>query len=196
MRKNRKQMKGNRQICTNLSVKFRCISGLSMLLFFLFFSSNSSAQQTDYKSYTLFVYNFIKYIEWPKAQKGGDFIIIVLGNSPVVNELKNLAATKKAHGQNIVVKQISTLDEIGNCQLLYIASSKSSSLKDIVEKTKNNSTLLIAEREGLAKKGAAINFVTLEDEGDLLKFEVNKKNIESRNLKIPGALMKLGFEVG
>ena len=52
------------------------------------------------------------------------------------------------------------------------------------------SALLIAECEGLAKKGAGPNFVTLEDE--TLKFEVNKKVIEAHNLKIPKVLVSLG----
>ena len=56
------------------------------------------------------------------------------------------------------------------------------------------SALLIAEREGLAKKGAGINFVTMEDE--TLKFEVNKKVIEAHNLKIPKMLFSLGLVVG
>ncbi|HEY0029339.1 MAG TPA: YfiR family protein [Bacteroidia bacterium] len=152
------------------------------------------AQETNYKAYSVYVYNFIKYIEWPENTKTGEFVIAVIGDSPVLAELKALAASKKANGQTIIIKQYATIAEVDKCQILYISSSKSSMLKGAIEKIKNMSALLIAEREGLAKKGAGINFVTLEDE--TLKFEVNKKVIEAHNLKIPKVLMSLGLIVG
>jgi hypothetical protein len=162
----------------------------------MFFGTASSchAQETNYKAYSVYVYNFIKYIEWPEESKSGEFVIAVVGDSPVLNELKALAASKKANGQTIVVKQYANVADVDKCQILYISSGKSSMLKNAIERTKNMSSLLIAEREGLAKKGAGINFVTLEDE--TLKFEVNKKVIEAHNLKIPKVLVNLGLIVG
>jgi hypothetical protein len=158
------------------------------------FNSRSYAQEINYKAYSVYVYNFIKYIEWPEETKKGEFVIAIIGNSPINNELKALAASKKANGQTIIIKQYETIEEVEKCQILYICSSKSSVLKKAIEKTKNMSALLITEREGLAKKGAGINFVTLED--DTLKFEVNKKVIEAHNLKIPKMLIELGLVVG
>lgn len=170
------------------------IRALMLCMLFLCFSSRTYAQEKNYKAYSVYVYNFIKYIEWPEESKKGDFVIAVIGNSPITAELKTLAATKKANGQTIIIKQFATIAEVDHCQILYISSGKSSSLKEAIEKTKNMSALLIAEREGLAKKGAGINFVTLEDE--TLKFEVNKKVIEAHNLKIPKVLVSLGLLVG
>jgi len=45
----------------------------------------------------------------------------------------------------------------------------------------------------LAKKGACINFVALEN--DNLKFEVNKKQLAFHNLKMADALMQKGYVV-
>ncbi len=170
------------------------LTGMLMCVLSFCFSTRATAQETNYKAYSVYVYNFIKYIEWPEESKKGDFVIAVIGNSPVLAELKNLAATKKANGQNIVIKQYATVAEVQQCHIVYISSNKSSVLKEALEKTKNMSALMIAEREGLAKKGAGINFVTMEDE--TLKFEVNKKVIEAHNLKIPKVLFSLGLVVG
>ncbi len=175
----------------NIAFLFRT---LVMCVLLLCFNTRVHAQETNYKAYSVYVYNFIKYIEWPEESKKGDFVIAIIGNSKVTPELKSLAATKKANGQTIVIKQFATIAEVDHCQILYISSGKSSMLKEAVEKTKNMSALLIAEREGLAKKGAGINFVQMEDE--TLKFEVNKKVIEAHNLKIPKVLFSLGLVVG
>lgn len=151
------------------------------------------AQDVDYKAYTLFVYNFMKYIEWPENQSKGDFVLGVYGDSPILKELSILSSTKKLKGRNIVVKIINKPDEAAMCQLLYIPSSKSSALKQLKETLNGKPILLVGEREGLAKKGTALSFCTLED--DALKFDINKKEIEQRQLKISSSLIQLGIVV-
>jgi hypothetical protein len=167
---------------------------LSIVLLFLLsitFTAKTRAQEKDYKAYSIYVYNFIKYIEWPASSKEGEFVIAVIGDSPITKELRALANSKKANGQTILVRNIMSLSEIGNAQILYISSGKSNMIKEVLEKTKNLPTLVIGEREGLVKKGAGINFLTLDDE--TLKFELNKKAIEGHNLRISQTLISLAF---
>ncbi len=164
---------------------------IGMLVLLLAFSSRSYAQETNYKSYSLFLYNFIKYIEWPADNS--DFVIGVMGESPIIKELELLAKTKKAKGRPIIIKKITTADEAAACQMVYIPPGKSSMLKVIAEKTKGKPVLLVGEREGLAKKGAGMSFVTLDD--DTLKFEFNQTVLDQNHLKIPSVLSKLGLAI-
>jgi hypothetical protein len=169
-----------------------CISAIWIMN--ISFAERCKAQEVNYKSYSIYVYNFIKYIEWPSSSKSsGTFSIGVIGDSPVYKELQQLAASKKANGQTILVKKFASIEEADYCEILYISSSKSNLLKKALEKTANLPTLVVAEREGLARRGAGINFVTLDD--DVLKFEVNKKVIEDHSLKIPKILLTLGLSV-
>lgn len=154
---------------------------------------NCKAQETDYKAYTLFIYNFMKYIEWPEAQSKGDFVIAVLGDSPINKELQTLAASKKLKGRNIVLKKCNTIEETSGCHLLYLSDSKSSVVKTLKDQIKDKPVLVVGEREGLAKKGAGLSFVTLEDDG--LKFDINKKEIEQHQLKIASSLISLGIVI-
>lgn len=177
-----------RAMCTRFIIFISAIWILS-------FTNQCKAQEVNYKSYSIYVYNFIKYIEWPPSTRaGGNFSIGIVGDSPVYNELLQLAASKKANGQTIIIKKFATIEEADYCEILYISAAKSSALKKALEKTMSVPTLVVAEREGLAKKGAGINFVTLDD--DVLKFEVNKKVIEDHSLKIPKILLTLGLAVG
>lgn len=172
---------------------YTCLTMSFCFALMMNYSNQCKAQEIDYKSYSVYVYNFIKYIEWPEASKKGDFVIGIIGDSPVIGELKKLAVSKKANGQTITIKKFSSIAEVSNCQILYISSSKSGTLKEALEKIKNMPTLLVTEREGLARKGAGINFVTMEDE--TLKFELNKKAIESHNLQIASVLVTLGIPI-
>jgi hypothetical protein len=135
----------------------------------------------------------MKYIEWPEAQSKGDFVLAVLGDSPINKELQILVASKKLKGRNIVLKKCSTPEEAMGAHLLYVADSKSSAVKTLREQTKDKPILIVGEREGLAKKGAGLSFVTLDDDG--LKFDINKKEIEQHQLKIASSLINLGIVI-
>lgn len=135
----------------------------------------------------------MKYVEWPEAQSKGDFVLAVLGDSPINKELQTLAASKKLKGRNIVIKKCNTPEETAGSHLVFVSSAKSNTVKALKELTKDKPILIVGEREGLAKKGAGLSFVTLED--DELKFDINKKEIEQHQLKIASSLLSLGIVI-
>ena len=153
-----------------------------------------SAQEINYKAYSLFVYNFTKYMEWPEDAVKEGFTVGVWGDSPILKELQAVASTKKIKGKSITIKKLNSVEDAVYCQLVYISSAKSGTLKAMKEKLKGKPVLLVGEREGLAAKGAALSFVTQDD--DALKFDINKAVIKDHNLKIATALLALGFIVG
>ncbi len=152
--------------------------------------NSAKAQETDYKSYTLFIYNFMKYVEWPEAQNKGDFILAVIGDSPINKELQALASAKKIKGRTIIIRKCNTIEDTYGCHLIFVPNSKSSMVKALKDQTKDKPVLIVGEREGLAKKGASLSFAT--EEGDELKFDINKKEIEMHQLKISSQLVSLG----
>jgi len=157
--------------------------------------SKTEAQEINYKSQSLYIYKFISYIEWPEDTLVDEFHVGIYGNSPIFNELEIMASIKKApNGQSIIVKNINSIDEVEGLDLLYIASSKSREMRSINEKIKNVPTLTVAERDGMAKKGAIISFIILDN--DILKFEINKTLLDKYELKIAPDLLKLGYIVG
>jgi hypothetical protein len=168
---------------------------LSLLVLILVVGVNikMKAQQKDYKAYSLYVYNFMKYIEWPEEESKGDFIIGVFGESPINSELKNLALNKKLKGRNIVLRKFNSPEEINNCHLLYVTTSNNKLIKSICVQFKDKSTLIIGEREGGVYSGAALSFF-ISDE-DELNFDINKKELENHRLKIASSLVNLGHVV-
>src|SRR3954469_14846952 len=96
------------------------------LMIFIGKSEKAFSQDADYKAYTLFLYNFMKYVEWPNSE--GDFVIGVAGDSPIKKELENLAKSKKAKGKKIVVINVATPTDALLCNMVYIPASKSAEL--------------------------------------------------------------------
>jgi|SRR5581483_979993 len=137
----------------------------------------------------VYLYNFSKYIQWPSEYRDGDFIIGVLNGSPsMIAELTKMAASKTAGSQKFVVKNFKSAGEIGKCNILYIPESSNGQLVEVLKKLKGQSTLLVTESVGDAKKGAAINFVLKESKQE---FELNKGNAERCKLVVSSSLSAL-----
>lgn len=147
-------------------------------------------QAQDYKFHSVFIYNFTKYIQWPDSYRSGDFVIGVLGNSPISQSLEKMAANKTVGQQKFKIVKFNTLDEVSKCHIVFIPNDKSHLLDKMLEKISGQPTLVITERPGLAAKGSSINFI-LED--GRWKFELNQKAAAKSNLKISGELVKFAI---
>jgi hypothetical protein len=160
------------------------------VIFFLPGLRVSQAQQAmDYAVQANIIYRFTKYIDWPDSKRTGDFIIGIVGESPLTDQLKNFIGNKTAGSQKIVIKKFSSSAGTFDCQILFISEDESDNLRKIAARTAGSPILLVSESEGLALKGACINFIIVSDH---LKLEINKNNIEQRNLNIASELLQLG----
>jgi hypothetical protein len=161
---------------------------LIFLLCFLF----GAWPQGNYAIQANIIYRFTKYINWPEDKKSGEFVIGVVGNTPLYDELTNYTINKSVGGRPIVIKKLSASASRYSCQILFISDEESSSIKRIVSSTTGAATLLVSETEGVAHKGSCINFTIVDDR---LKLEINKVAIEKRNLDIATELLNLGTVV-
>jgi len=177
-------------LITLLSGRNRCRMLHIMSFAFLSFSRAQTRQEPDYRLHANIIYRFTKYIEWPAGKKSGDFIIGIVGDSPLYDDLKNMSNNKTVGDQKITVVKMSPSANSYPCQILFISEEESSSLKRIATLTAGAATLIVSESEGLARKGACINFITVDDR---LKLEINKTNIDQRNLHIASELLELGI---
>jgi hypothetical protein len=150
------------------------------------------AQGTDYRFHSIFIYNFTKYIQWPATQQSGDFVIAVVGNSPIIEELNKITANKTVGNQRIVVKKFKSASEIEDCHILFVPGAGSSNFDSVQEKLKGKSTLVITEKSGLSQKGSGINFILLENKW---KFELNESATQSAGLKVSRELSQMAISV-
>lgn len=158
-----------------------------LCLFFIVVTPKAQAQKVDAKVASLFVYNFINYIQWPEplASKP-EFIIGVLGDSPNEIEFRKLAASKKtSKSQSIKVLAINDLSNAANCHILYVPLKESGKIKEVASRLSTSHVLIISEKTGLGKKGSHINLFIDDDDNFKTKFELNKAALEKNGLKVP-----------
>jgi hypothetical protein len=164
---------------------------LFILFSFLLFTSSTvvvpdDSEEANARIKAIYIYNFTKYIEWPDNYKEGSFVIGFIGNnSALLGELSKMALSKKVGSQSIEIRNISTIDDNARFNIIFVLSENSSQLSEVVTKTKGKSTLIVTEKPGLVKQGAAINFIIIDNKQ---KFELNKTNIEKYKLKVASTL--------
>ncbi len=147
---------------------------------------------TNSKMKAIFIMNFTRYIEWPESYREGNFVVGVVGNSPLYTELIKMAKTKKVASQTLEIRKFDEIGDIAKCHILYVSENKSQDILSVVSQVKQNSTLIITAKEGLVDRGSGINFVV---KNNRQKFELNKKNVEKKQLKVSANLEVLAVSV-
>ncbi|MBL7857923.1 MAG: YfiR family protein [Cyclobacteriaceae bacterium] len=154
-------------------------------------SGNAFAQDRPmHEVYSMMVFNFVRYVQWPDHDGAGDFVIGVIGNGDVYNTLNTWYGGKPRGSKTYVIKKLNSAAEIENCQVVFIDKSKSGEFDAVNNRVKGKGTLVITDKSGLGEKGSAINFKTVDNK---LKFELNQKVIEASNLKVSGALSSMAI---
>jgi YfiR/HmsC-like len=162
-------------------------------VFFAFFcflikiiSAQTNEREADLKA--VFIYNFTKYISWDTTVNDNNFVIGVMGNSPVTESLKQIANGYTVGNKKIIIRNFSKPEDISYCQILFIPRNLPFSLESILKKV-GRGMLTVSEEPGYGKSGTAFNFFISKE--DKLKFEANLKVIYAEGLKASSQLLKL-----
>lgn len=159
----------------------------------LLVTSNSFAQDRPmHEVYSMMMFNFVKYVQWPDHTSTGDFVIGVVGNPEVYNTLNAWYGGKPRGTKTYVIKSFKSAAEMSDCDVVFIDKTKSGEFDAINNKVKGKGTLVITDKAGLGEKGSAINFRTIDNK---LKFELNQKAVEASNLKVSGALTSMAIVI-
>jgi hypothetical protein len=163
----------------------------ALVIIALVASSSLFAQERPmHEVYSMMVFNFVRYVQWPDHTTSGEFVIGVVGNSEVYNTLNTWYGGKPRGSKTYVIKKFSSASEVAECHVVFIDKSKSGEFENINSKVKGKGTLVITDKNGLGEKGSSINFKTVDNK---LKFELNQKALEASNLKVSGALSSMAI---
>jgi hypothetical protein len=111
------------------------------LFFAVFASASTPLAAQDAKLASLFIVSFSKYVEWP-AGNDPTCTITVLGDDPIYDQLKPLAAVGQIEGRTIVVNKAARLENIAKTSILYISPEKSNQLGTAAAKFGPDHTLI------------------------------------------------------
>lgn len=162
------------------------------IFLFLTFHAGASAQSTAFEPHDvkrMFIYHFIKYIEWPEASNN-KFTIGVMNDKQMYEKLQNSFAGTGKDGKKYIVKQISSAEEVQGLNLLYIPRNMNRHAEQAIEALKGKPTLVITDRFGMGQKGSCINF---KEGNNTMKFEMNLQAMQQAGLKVAGQLKQVAI---
>jgi len=151
---------------------------------------NAQDARPMHEIYSMMVFNFVKYIQWPANDNSKEFVIGVVGNGEMFHTLTTWYGGKPKGNKTYVIKKFKDASEVTDCQVIFIDHSKSGEFDAINSKVKGKGTLVVTDRNGLGSKGSCINFKTVDEK---LKFELNQSAIEASNLKVASTLTSMAI---
>lgn len=162
---------------------------LTCSLTFLYTPYSYAKTEQDIKAAYLF--NFLKFINWPNDDIESGHRLCVLGKDSLNDKLK-LLNQRSIRGKQLEVIAISDSKHTDVCSILFIGVSEAKLLENIFSSAHTNATLTISSIENFAELGGVIGFVKL---GNVVRFEINLKQADQMQLSISSKLLELANKV-
>jgi hypothetical protein len=159
--------------------------------------SVTSAQSPDFREYQVkaaFIYNFALYVEGPtNADNGGNkpYSVCVIGDNYLGPALASING-RVIRNRRLVVSQVREVEDVGNCDILFISASEKTNLTSFLEAVRSRPVLTISDMERFTQSGGMIGFVTLDNK---VRFEINLKQAQRSRLRVSSQLLKLARDV-
>ena len=152
-------------------------------------SVSAFEQDVSDKVKAAFVFNFIKYIEWPNEENLVDFDIGYYGNDKMYHvELQKMHGIKVKHFSINIIK-ITSLEQINQLQIIVIDRAQSRSIRNIARQLKAQAILMVSDN-AKDKKYTMLNFI--ESDKNKLGFELNRYQMLNAGLKVSPDILVLG----
>ena len=145
----------------------------------------------EYRVKATFLFQFTQFVEWPDdafRSLEAPLAICILGDDPFGTFLDETVRDEKAQGHPISVTRYQRLEDVANCQLLFVSRKHASRVRDIAEAHKNQSVLIVGDSDGFVDNGGIVQFVT---EQNKVHLRINLNAAKGANLTISSKLLRL-----
>jgi YfiR/HmsC-like len=158
-----------------------------LIIGFFFICSQPKAQSIEYSIKASLMFKFARFTNSKQDSSNGDFLIMVLGESPFKGELERLAAKVKIRNKLVRVKYTRNIKEVKFCQLLFISRSEKDHLQEILKQISSTNILTVSNSPNFGIGGVHINFFS--DESNTIKYEINPLALKKSNLTMEMQLL-------
>ena len=144
----------------------------------------------EYQVKAAFIYNFAKYVEWPRdtfASASAPIRLGIIGDNPFGEALDKISG-KLINGHPLIIKELSDYNNLNRFQIIFICSSEIDQLEKIFPRVSTRPILTIAEDQVFHEKGGMITLVLRDNK---VRFLINNEEAQKSRLLISSHLLKL-----
>ena len=149
----------------------------------------------EYKVKAAFLFNFVKFVEWPVGtfrRSNEQIVICILGEDPFGRSLEDTVASRTIEGRSLVVRHIPNIKRAAGCHVLFVSFAENKRSEPMLGELKMPGILTIGESGVTGEGGVIINFKL---DGGKVRFEINVQTAERGNLRISPLLLNLAHIV-
>jgi hypothetical protein len=151
---------------------------------------------SEYQVKAAFLFNFAQFVEWP-ARAFPDpqtpFVIGILGNDPFGPDLDAVVRGETIGNRPLLIERYRRIDELHNCNILYIGRTEMGELPHILEVLKGRSILTVTDAQDGDPRGVMIRLVTRSNR---IRLQIDVGAAKAGNLVISSKLLRPAEIVG
>jgi YfiR/HmsC-like len=151
---------------------------------------------SEYQVKAVFLFNFTQFVDWPpQAFPGPDapFVIGVLGQDPFGPQLDEVVRGETVNRRPLVIERYRSVAEIRDCNILFIGSTESGHLDEILAALKGRSILTVGDADPGGQRGVMIRLV---NENNRVRLRIDVAAAKAGNLTISSKLLRPAEIVG
>ncbi len=144
----------------------------------------------EYRLKAAFLYNFIKFVEWPSgafADPTSPMVVCVLAGDQFFEAIRSLEG-KTVDQRMLTIRRMARAEDAGQCHVLFIDSSERDRAGRMLESVGNRAVLTVSDMEGFVRSGGMIGLI---ESGNRIRFEINVAGARFAGLKISSKLLRL-----
>ena len=148
----------------------------------------SIQQGVSNKVKSAYVFNFIKYVQWPDKHNKTFSVGFFGDDKTYFSALKQMQGMK-VNNYTLEVTKIISIDQLDQLQLVVLDKSKSEMIKEVSKQLNKQATVIVSDG-AKDKKYTMLNFI--ETKENKLVFELNRYQMLNANLKVLPDILVLG----
>jgi hypothetical protein len=144
----------------------------------------------------VFLFNFTQFVDWPPqafADPSAPIVICVLGSDPFGAALDEVVRGEAVKGHPLVVHRAQRIEELADCQILFISRSERAHLVPILATLKGRNVLTVSDLNEFANQGGMICFVLADNK---VRLRVNLEATKTAGLTVSSKLLRFAQIVG
>lgn len=147
----------------------------------------------EYQVKAAFLYNFVKFIEWPSASAPVTRIDIgIVGNGQAADAVEAFCKGKSINGKPLATRRLKWNEDLHSLHIVFVSDSDQKKIRRIVTAALEIGALTVGDVDGFAAQGGIINFFVQDSK---VRFEINSDSAALAGFKISSQLLSLAKPV-
>ena len=174
----------------------RFITKRFLILAALLFGARADAQSPMNESQVkaMFVYNFLKFVEWPAEshQTGDPFVVLIIGEGPTADATEQFLTSKTIGDQKVRVLRTRWDQRVEGARAAFVIESDGKKLHRVLDAARSAGVLTIGEGEDFTERGGVIALLV---EDRKVRFDVDTSAAAVAGLRVSSKLLALTHAV-